>query len=81
MDTGPAEPWVWFSGDAGPFRLAGDEPPTADHPELVARALDALAEMNRTHPYDDAACQGAAERLEAVLGELRRVGVRAWLAS
>lgn len=79
--AGPAEPWVWFSGGAGPFRLAGDEPPTANHPELVARALGALTAMNRSYPRDDAACQRAAERLEAALAELRQVGVRAWLAS
>lgn len=81
MEAGPAEPWVWFSGDAGPFRLAGDEPPTANHPELVARAFRELAAMNTTYPDDDAACERSAERLAAVLGELRRVGVRAWLAS
>lgn len=81
IETGPAEPWVWFSGDAGPFRLAGDEPPTGDHPELVARAVGALVAMNRSYTYDDDACQRAAERLEAVLAELRSLGVKAWLAS
>ncbi len=81
MVHGPAEPWVWTLDDDGPFRVAGDAPPSTDRPDLVARALVAVAAMNRLYADDDAGVERLAEELEAVLAELRRTGVRVWLAS
>ena len=74
------EPWIVSSGSVGSMRLVVSTPPE-DWTPAVWRAAALVEVLDVRTRADRADAQETADELEAVLNELRREGIGAWLAS
>lgn len=78
----PAEPveWIVSSASAGAMRLVIAASPE-DWTAAVWRAAALVEVLDMRTRADRADAQEAADQLQALLGELKREGIEAWLAS